>query len=126
MIPEKIWEIISSIGNIKKGKTYSPSQIINDQLEVVTEPPAMTEIFKDHFVEIGPKLSKAAALLDQKSAVLSPFAPPISSLCSMFFSPLAPEEVTSIICQLKGNKEIRSNDIATEFFKLGSTSLAFV
>ena len=54
----------------------------------------MAEIFNDHFVEIGPKLSKAASLMDKKSPILSPFVPPVSSLRSVFFSPSAPEEVS--------------------------------
>ena len=42
----------------------------------------------------------------------------------MFFSPSAPEEVSSIIRQLKDNEAIRSNDIARKFLKLASTILA--
>ena len=117
--PRKIWSTINSLLHTKSDNPSSPSKLyINDI--VVNNPVELADCFNHHFSEVGTKLANN----------LSP-----SSVCavndyltkrvfsSIFLEPVASDEITNIINDLKTNKAGGYDMISCYFIKLSSSIL---
>ena len=102
---------------MRRHKAISLSQIVTVQNIVITEPQAMAEAFSNHFVKIGSKLNKTASLTDEQPYMLTSISSKLANSLSMFFSTSTADEVSTIICEFRDKKAIRSNDVTLIFLK---------
>ena len=112
-----LWEIIGELANLKKTKNTFPSEIVTDN-DVIDDPQKFCEVFNVHFATIGEKIGKNIKSHESTLSLLP------NSPNSFFFSPATPEEIYSLIGNIKIKKAIRENDIDNKLLKLSNTIIS--
>ena len=85
---------------------------------MIDDPQKICEAFNVHFATIGEKIGKNIKLLESTSPLLP------NSPNSFFFSPATPEEIYSLIGNIKIKKAVRENDIDNKLLKLSNTVIS--
>ena len=112
-----LWKIIGELANLKKTKNTFPSEIVTDN-DVIDDPQKIYKAFNVHFATIGEKIGK-----NIKSHESTPPLLP-NSPNSFFFSSATPEEIYSLIGNIKIKKAVRENDIDNKLLKLSNTIIS--
>ena len=99
---------------LTKNKNTFPSEIATDN----DDPQKICKAFNVHFATIGEKIRK-----NIKSHESTPPLLP-NSPNSFFFSPATPEDVYSLISNIKIKKAVRENDIDNKLLKLSNTIIS--
>ena len=115
----KIWSTINSLLHTKSDNPSTPSKLrINDI--VVNNPVELADCFNRHFSEVGTKLANNL-LLSSVCAVNDYLTKRVSS--TIFLEPVASDQITNIINDLKTNKAGDYDMISCYFIKLSSSIL---
>lgn len=111
--PDKIWNAIFDLTNLKRHKTSIPSKL-NTASGIIDDQHKIADIFNSYFINVGKSLADTIKPTDSTETQTSSL-PNLQN--SFYFSPCTEDEVAIIISSLVSKKAKREEDIDTVFLK---------